>query len=134
MKNERGNDGCKQDLRMFGPECSQILFGKDAIGEKTTRDKSSMDMEDMETQVAETLSVEEKSVTMSGEGKQTERRKAQPNDGTYQRNQDIQENFRKTTRCVCRHDLYNEKSTMYLTYPESKKRGGGGNFVWKIQI
>ena len=108
-KNEGDNGGCKQDLKTFGPECSQILFGKDTIVKKTTRDKSLMDMEDMATQVAETLSVEEKPVTMSGEGKQTERRKAQPNDGTYQRDQDIQENFRKTTRCVCRHDLYNEK-------------------------
>ena len=72
-----------------------------------------MDMEDMETQVAETLSVEEKPLTMSGEGKQTERRKSQPNDDTYQRNQDTQDNFRKmTTRCVCRHSLYNRKPTM----------------------
>ena len=85
-KNEGDNDGCKQDLKTFGPECSQNLFGKDAIVGKTTKDKSLMDMEDMETQVVETLSVEEKPVTMSGEGKQTERRKSQPNDDTYQRN------------------------------------------------
>ena len=124
-KNEGDNDSCKQDLKTFGPECSQILCGKDTIVEKTTRDKSLMDMEDMATQVAETLSVEEKPVTMSGEGKQTERRKSQPNDDTYQCNQDTQENFRKmTARCVCRHNLYNRKPTMYLTYPESGKKGG----------
>ena len=31
---------------------------------------------------------------------------------------------RNLNTCVCRHDLFNRKPTMYLTYPESRKKGG----------